>query len=92
MTQRINIISLYADGNYWVVETEPGTYLYLEKTPVAPVEQGVGVMNTMTDNGLCDDGVTYFLTSYVERMQQDSVGKTIVIDNSVDTMVTVEST
>lgn len=78
MTQQISILSLWVDGNNWVVETEPGNYKYVPR------------LNP--DNGLNDDGQLYFLLSYIERVQNDAVGKTIIIDPSSDNMVRVEPT
>lgn len=78
MIQRIDILSLWIDGNNWVVETEPGNYIYVPR------------LNP--DNGLDSDGQLYFLLSYIERMQNDAVGKTIVIDPASDNMVRVEPT
>jgi hypothetical protein len=76
MIQQIQILSLWVDGNNWVVETEPGTYRYVPRAN--------------PDNGLNDDAQLYFLSSYIERVQNDAVGKTIVIDPTSDNMVRVE--
>lgn len=74
--QQIQILSLWVDGNNWVVQTEPGTYLYLPRaSPTAELNS---------------DGLLYFLSSYIERVQNDAVGNTIVIDPTSDNMVRIE--
>jgi hypothetical protein len=74
--QQIQILSLWVDGNNWVVQTEPGTYMYVPRANPA--------------DELNSDGLLYFLSSYVERVQNDAVGNTIVIDPTSDNMVRVE--
>lgn len=74
--QQIQILSLRIDGNCWVVQTEPESYLYVPRATV-PDE-------------LNSDGLMYFLLSYIERVQNDAVGNTIVIDPTSDNMVRVE--
>ncbi len=86
MTQTIQILSVWADGLNWVVETEPGTYMYVPKSNVPGVE-----VQSVTENGLCDDGLIYFLASYLDRTQGNAIGHSIVVDPSLDTMVRVET-
>jgi hypothetical protein len=85
--QQIQILSVWADGLNWVVETEPGSYLYIQRGDLQPNQQ-----NPVTENGLCEDGVMYFIASYLDRMQSNAIGNTIVIDPSTDVMVRVEPT
>jgi|GWRWMinimDraft_5_1066013.scaffolds.fasta_scaffold00038_23 hypothetical protein len=87
MTQTIKILSMWVDGLNWVVETEPGSYLYIQRGDLQPNQQ-----NPVTENGLGNDGVIYFLASYLDRMQSNAIGNTIVIDPSTDVMVRVEPT
>jgi hypothetical protein len=81
MTQTINILSVWVDGLNWVVETEPGSYMYIQRNDMSN-----------TENGLNNDGCLYFLASYLDRMQSNAIGNTIIIDPSSDVMVRVEPT
>lgn len=91
MIQRTDILSVWVDGQNWVVQTEPGTFLYFRRAD-ANLLQGEVSVQSVTEGGLDSDGLMYFLASYVERMQGDAVGKTIVVDPSSDNMVRVEPT
>lgn len=81
MRQTINILSVWVDGLNWVVETEPGTYMYIQRNSMSTVE-----------NGLNNDGCVYFLASVLDRMESLAIGNTIVIDPSSDVMVRIEPT
>jgi hypothetical protein len=88
--QQIQILSMWVDGLNWVVETEPGSYLYIQRSDLQPNQPNQ--QNPITENGLCEDGLIYFLASYLDRMQSNAIGNTIVIDPSTDVMVRVEPT
>jgi hypothetical protein len=90
MIQQIQILSLWVDGQNWVVQTEPGSFLYFRRADATAL-QGEEVQS-ISEGGLDSDGQLYFLASYIERMQNDAVGKTIVIDPSSDNMVRIEPT